>query len=67
MKERKYMYILSEKENEAVTYAINYFFESVPYILDGFMRSEHKEKAEFQALVDTLEALVGRMGDGENE
>lgn len=65
MKENRYMYILTEDEKRAVEYAIDYFFESVPYIVGGFTSREMKEKGEFQALVNDLAGLVQRMGGGE--
>lgn len=68
MNEKKYEYILTEDEKKAVEYAIDYFFESAPHILEYsmFLDEVHypKERAEFQAIVDTLETLVERMGDG---
>lgn len=67
MKEKKFTYILTEDEKKAVEYAIDYFFESVPYIDQGFMSREVDEKREFRTLVNDLAGLVQRMGDGAGE
>lgn len=71
MKEKKFMYILTEDEKQAVEYAIDYFFESAPYILKESMFLDEKdypeERAGFQAIVDTLESLTKRMGGGASE
>lgn len=66
MKEKRFVYILTEDEKKAVEYAIDYFFESAPYILRESMfldeRDYPEERAGFQAIVDTLESLTKRMG-----
>lgn len=67
MKEKRYTYILTEDEKKAVEYAIDYFFESVPYIDQGFMSREMDEKREFRLLVNDLAGLVQRMGGGAGE
>lgn len=64
MKERGYIYTLTEAEKNAVKYAIDYFLESVPYIFSGFMPFEQEQKAEFQALVNEVAALRYRMQEG---
>lgn len=66
MNEKKFMYIITEDEKKAVEYAIDYFFESAPYILRESMFLDEKdypeERARFQTIVDTLESLTKRMG-----
>ena len=64
MKEKKFMYILTEDEKKAVEYAIDYFLESVPYIFSGFMPFEQEQKAEFQALVNEVAAWRYRVQEG---
>lgn len=65
MKEKKFTYILTEDEKRAVEYAIDCFFESVPYIMKSYLPFESEEKREFQDLVNDLTGLVQRMGGGE--
>lgn len=64
MKERGYIYTLTEAEKNAVKYAIDYFFESVPYIMDSFTRQEAAEKASFASVVNDLQSFCDRMEGG---
>lgn len=69
MKEKRFVYILTEDEKKAVEYAIDYFFESAPYILRESMFLDPiecpEERKGFQAIVDTLESLTKKNGGGE--